>query len=61
MSDVFGASPSPSEDPVGLFVRSLDAVLGECEAPGAPEDADATALKVEWMVRFSLAVAKVSR
>ena len=60
MTDVFSHSNDDNNN-VGLFVRHLDSVLEECEAPGVPPDADALALRVEWMVRFSLSVGKVSR
>ncbi len=47
------------EDPVGQFVRTLDLVLDFCVSDGQ-ESLDEVCDKVEWMVKFSLAVAKVS-
>ena len=55
-------APAAGEENVGQFVRALDAILEVCEGEAEIDEAAAldVADKVEWLVRFALAVSKVS-
>ncbi len=66
MVDVFRPDLKEHEDnqdeaEVGLFIKNLDFVLDHCSGDSSPSaSSDVVAKRSEWLVRFALAVGKVS-
>ena len=56
-----GGDEEARDGEVGLFVKKLDAVMDFLGDGGNLENVDKFGDDVEWLVRFSLSVAKVSR